>query len=189
MKNILLTLSVLLMAIMFMGTSFVVATDHAGLLVASGSKSNVNGVPFAQASVTSNAGYGKYNSASVRGYLLKENIGMNAYSGPTDKVIQNITVGIRPHAIAFDSSNGNVYVTNCGSDGVRRIFFIKTHEVLIYNYLFHFFFDLISLLRISIVYEAIYQRFKFLLAFLRIISTIEHGRSERSDEVVLPLLD
>ena len=121
MKNILLTLSVLLMAIMFMGTSFVVATDHAGLLVASGSKSNVNGVPFAQASVTSNAGYGKYNSASVRGYLLKENIGMNAYSGPTDKVIQNITVGIRPHAIAFDSSNGNVYVTNCGSDGVSVI--------------------------------------------------------------------
>lgn len=88
MKKLLLTLSVLLVAIIFMGTSFVVASNHPGMLVATASKSNVNDFPSSQARIISNVGYKKYNSASVFGYLLTQNIVINANSGPTNKIVK-----------------------------------------------------------------------------------------------------
>ena len=55
MGRLLLTLSVLLVAIIFMGTSFVVATNRDGQFMASGRKSNANATSYTQNGGTYNA--------------------------------------------------------------------------------------------------------------------------------------
>ncbi len=41
--------------------------------------------------------------------------------GATNKVLGSVLVGERPYGVAFDSSNGDVYATNSGSDNVAVI--------------------------------------------------------------------
>jgi len=43
-------------------------------------------------------------------------------NGATTKVIANISVGKHPQGVAFDPSNGYIYVANAGSDTVSVIF-------------------------------------------------------------------
>ena len=40
---------------------------------------------------------------------------------PADKVVGTITMGSSPVGLAYDSSNGNVYVSNYGSNNVSII--------------------------------------------------------------------
>ena len=46
---------------------------------------------------------------------------VSAIDGSTNTVIKNIHVGSHPRGIAFDSDNGNLYVTNEGSYTVSVI--------------------------------------------------------------------
>jgi YVTN family beta-propeller protein len=150
MKRFLITLSVLFVVLMFMGTSFVIATDHSNKPLVSGNKSHVNVNPFVHNNNTSSPGYVKYtldllNNTlltgnfvdtgnglfpfgvafdSSNGYVYVTNDGsgnVSVINGSTNKVVTSITVGCSPLGVAFDSSNGYVYVTNGGSSNVSVI--------------------------------------------------------------------
>ena len=118
MGRLLLTLSVLLVTIIFMGTSFAVATDHTDQFVASGD--NADSVPYAQGNSIINDSH-VYTTASASGNPFIGNLPTHKDASVTDKVIQNITVGGYPIAVAFDSLNGYLYVANVISDNVSVI--------------------------------------------------------------------
>ena len=118
MGRLLLTLSVLLVAIIFMGAPFVVATGHSDQFVASGG--NAHAAPSVQGNSISNAGH-VYTTASAHGNHFIGNLPLHENANATNKVIQSINVSKSPKGAAFDSSNGYVYVTNCCSDNVSVI--------------------------------------------------------------------
>ena len=118
MGRLLLTLSVLLVAIIFMGAPFVVATGHSDQFVASGG--NAHAAPSVQGNSISNAGH-VYTTASAHGNHFIGNLPLHENANATNKVIQSINVSKSPKGAAFDSSNGYVYVTNCLSDNVSVI--------------------------------------------------------------------
>ena len=122
MGRLLLTLSVLLVAIIFMGAPFVVATGHSDQFVASGG--NAHAAPSVQGNSISNAGH-VYTTASAHGNHFIGNLPLHENANATNKVIQSINVGKHPFGVEFDSSNGYVYVTNDISDNVSVLGSVK----------------------------------------------------------------
>ena len=118
MGRLLLTLSVLLVAIIFMGTSFVVATGHGNQFMVSGD--NAHSAPYAQGNSIINASH-VYTTTSSPEKTFIGGLSVHKDASVTNKVIQNITVGKNPAGVAFDSLNGYVYVTNRGSNNISVI--------------------------------------------------------------------
>ena len=118
MGRLLLMLSVLLVTIIFMGTSFVVATGHTDQFVASGD--NAHSASYVQGNSIINDGH-VHTTATASGNPFIGNLPTHKDASITDKVIQNITVGGYPIAVAFDSLNGYLYVANVNSDNVSVI--------------------------------------------------------------------
>ncbi|MHB1662708.1 MAG: YncE family protein, partial [Thermoplasmataceae archaeon] len=118
MGRLLLTLSVLLVAIIFMGTSFVVATGHGNQFMVSGD--NAHSAPYAQGNSIINASH-VYTTTSSPEKTFIGGLSVHKDASVTNKVIQNITVGKNPAGVAFDSLNGYVYVTHDNSSIVSVI--------------------------------------------------------------------
>ncbi|MHB1709121.1 MAG: YncE family protein [Thermoplasmataceae archaeon] len=145
------TLSVLLVAIILFGTSFIVTIGHSDQIMASGSKSNADFTPSIQSSgiSMSNAGYikstlvlgndtlingsfspqnsiGPYGEAfdSENGYIYITEFQsgtVSVFDPNLGKVIDNISVGIDPYGIAYDQVNELIYVANQGSNNISVI--------------------------------------------------------------------
>lgn len=81
MGRLLLTLSVLLVTIIFMGTSFAVATDHTDQFVASGD--NADSVPYAQGNSIINDSH-VYTTASASGNPFIGNLPTHKDASVTD---------------------------------------------------------------------------------------------------------
>ena len=147
MKRLFLTLSVLLLVVMFMGTSFFVVVGHSDQLGTPGTKYNADIVQPVQSSIISNDGLAKHTSDLVSGNIYsgnidkyknkgssnitninlstnKENIYLpmtEALSNSRDiKLIDTINASY-PAGVAVDSLNGNIYVTDIGSNVVSVI--------------------------------------------------------------------
>jgi YVTN family beta-propeller protein len=131
---------VLIVVIVFLGTSFAMAINQTNRNSTSGNPSNKNIKPFVTGN-NSSAGYVKYtlilmNNTLVTGNFVNtfysnvpvaiafDSINKNMYvvmaalnnlsviNGTMNKVVDNITVGGSPDAVTFDSSNGYMYVIN-----------------------------------------------------------------------------
>ncbi|MHB1742283.1 MAG: YVTN family beta-propeller repeat protein [Thermoplasmataceae archaeon] len=147
MKRLFLTLSVLLLVVMFTGTSFFVVVGHSDQLGTPGTKYNADIVQPVQSSIISNDGLAKHTSDLVSGNIYsgnidkyknkgssnitninlstnKENINLpmtEAFSNSRDiKLIDTINASY-PAGVAVDSLNGNIYVSDIGSNVVSVI--------------------------------------------------------------------
>ncbi|MEM4058114.1 MAG: YncE family protein, partial [Thermoplasmata archaeon] len=149
MKKLLLKISVIVIVLAFLGTSFATATSHANQGSTLVNPSNKNIKSFVNSN-NSSAGYVKYtlvlsNNTLINGNYVNISNGLepvgvafdssNGYvyvtnsnssdvsviNGATNTVIQTIPVGHVPYGVAFDSSNGYVYVTNMDSNNVSVI--------------------------------------------------------------------
>ena len=150
MERLILKITVLLIAVMFIGTSFLISETHDYNSATSGNRYVTSMTGFTQSSIQKNSGYVKctlylLNNTlidgnfvntlnglrpsgaafdSFNGFVYVTNSGSDSVSvinGTTNKVIANISVGSNPHGAVFDSSNGFVYVTNFYSGTVSII--------------------------------------------------------------------
>ena len=149
MKYLILKTIVLLVALMFIGTAFLMAETHDYNSATSRNRSNIGITIFSQKSGPNNSGYVKYtldltNNTLINGNFVNTHNGLfpsgaafdsaNGYvyvtdflsnnvsviNGSTNNVISTIDVG-SPDAATFDSSNGYVYISNCFSSSVSVI--------------------------------------------------------------------
>ena len=148
MRRLFLTLSVLLMAIIFIVTSFVVSTEPNGQFIATEGKVYADTTPSAQGNSIFSADHIKYTLPSTHGNpftgssaicrnngtnnILNANMPKSSKNAcrlgsetPSSsngiKVLYSINVGIHPSGVAFDSFNGNIYVANEASCNVSVI--------------------------------------------------------------------
>ncbi len=108
MERLILKITVLLIAVMFIGTSFLISETHDYNSATSGNRYVTSMTGFTQSSIQKNSGYVKCTL-----YLLNNTL--------IDGNFVNTLNGLRPSGAAFDSFNGFVYVTNSGSDSVSVI--------------------------------------------------------------------
>ena len=110
MKRSILTAIVLLVVLMFMGTSFLIAVDHYHNSSPTSATviSHLKFGPSVQSSTKSSSGYVKYTLDLINNSLINGNF-------------VNTSNSLYPYGVAFDSSNGYVYVTSPNSGNVLVI--------------------------------------------------------------------
>ncbi|MGC8689816.1 MAG: hypothetical protein ACP5UG_07235, partial [Thermoplasmata archaeon] len=106
-KSILLEALVVLVVFSFVATSFAVTGFNHDSPMKGDMKGNISYTPLTNSS-NSNPGYVKYTLVLSNNSLINGNF-------------VNTLQGFYPDGAAFDSSNGYVYVTNCGSNSVSVI--------------------------------------------------------------------
>ncbi|MHB1492109.1 MAG: hypothetical protein ACYCSG_07025 [Thermoplasmataceae archaeon] len=135
MSGRLLRLSVLLLAIVFMGMSFGAIVGYSGQFTISGYKPNSSATPSEHSNSAFDAGIVKYASAStaknspavniiksrdtslsINNRIARQQGAGNASISVGIKVLYTINVSKDPGRVAYDDSNGYIYVVNACSN-------------------------------------------------------------------------